>query len=957
MMERYRLHLLNWWAKLICRWSLPVLLLSLLLAVASVAVTYQRLRFEPDRNALISPDLEWNRQFDAWRQSFEGHDDFYLVVDPGEPGEAGYDAVLGSARRFVNEVGPLLQNSEHVERVVWGFGGHEFSPRAVRLLPMAEFQERVAQMAAAEPLLASGTPEALFQHIVQAVQAKAGQDGQETGIVEGIDQVASIVSAIGRTVNEPPQQRPSLAALVAGAADVMPGWQYLTTENERLLLVRITPRKAEGTISAFEPAIAEVRGVLDETLAKYPGVAAGLTGIDVVESDETAVMIDDSTVASVVAAVLIAVMLVTAYRGWRTPLLAMVSLGVGIAWSFGFATLVVGHLQLLSVFFTVILLGLGIAYGVHLASRLERVRGQYPDNPAGFVSAMQDSMRTVGPGVITGAITTAAAFCTTLVTDFKGVAEMGAIAAAGIVLCLGAMFTVYPALLRILSSRHAHFRARPAHRGGSLFGRLAERCVAHPKRALAVAGVVSVVGFVLAAGMRFDYDLMKLQPRGIESVKWQQRVIAESGESIWAGVCIVESLEQAKRVRARLAERETVGAVRGIGLLDPAGDDEKVRMLVAAQEKLAGALADAHRAIAQPPRADPDALVSRLKVVHGGLAAILGVDVPAEIKGALDRFNDALGETVTILDGLPDGERYERVEQLQREYTQWRVQTADRIGRALDPSPLTPGDLPKELLRPYVARKGPLSGRFALEVHPNVPKDARVSGPLDPRFLPDFIGDLAAACEGVGGAYPTGVVVQIYESGFLIKESYKMAGLYALGIVLLLVWMDFRSSRYAVVALVPVAVGFVVTFGIMRAVGISINPANIVVLPLMFGIGVDSGVHVLHRFRQDPATRPLGLTHGTGKGITVTSLTTMVGFGAMVIARHRGIESLGFVMALGVGLTLVACWTVMPAWLEWRSGAAGPGGPAEGDSGGGSGSSADDAAGDDPTDASAAQPV
>ena len=116
----------------------------------------------------------------------------------------------------------------------------------------------------------------------------------------------------------------------------------------------------------------------------------------------------------------------------------------------------------------------------------------------------------------------------------------------------------------------------------------------------------------------------------------------------------------------------------------------------------------------------------------------------------------------------------------------------------------------------------------------------------------------------------------------------------------------------------PVVIGFIWMFGVMWLIGVDVNAANIMVLPLLFGIGVDSGVHILHRYRQDQVSRPLGLTAGTGKGVTITSLTTMIGFGSMISASHRGIQSLGIVVTIGIGLTLVACWVVMPAWLELR---------------------------------------
>ena len=248
---------------------------------------------------------------------------------------------------------------------------------------------------------------------------------------------------------------------------------------------------------------------------------------------------------------------------------------------------------------------------------------------------------------------------------------------------------------------------------------------------------------------------------------------------------------------------------------------------------------------------------------------------------------------------------------LQIAYHNWRTITAKRIEIALDGKPLTPKDLSPKLLEPYIADLGQGNFKYALEIHPKLPNDGSVSGVLDPQFLPVFMQQLEQIDPSV-----TGVIAQVYRSGDLIKRSYINAGYLALIAVFILVLLDFRSIGDAILCLIPVAVGFAITFGVMYLANMKINPANIIVLPLMFGIGVDAGVHVLHRYRHDPSARPLGLTHGTGKGITITSLTSMIGFGVMLLGQHRGIQSLGFVMFVGIGMTMLACWTVMPAWLE-----------------------------------------
>jgi uncharacterized protein len=138
-------------------------------------------------------------------------------------------------------------------------------------------------------------------------------------------------------------------------------------------------------------------------------------------------------------------------------------------------------------------------------------------------------------------------------------------------------------------------------------------------------------------------------------------------------------------------------------------------------------------------------------------------------------------------------------------------------------------------------------------------------------------------------------------------------------VVLVVLYLDFKSVHDTLCAIFPVAIGFGITFGIMYLTGQQINAANIIVLPLMFGIGVSAGVNILHRYRADPFGRPLGLTDGTGKGVTVTTITSMIGFGAMMFATHRGIASLGFVLCVGLGMTLLASYSVVPAWLELRT--------------------------------------
>lgn len=912
MLDSVRDRLFKAWSSWVCRHAGKVLLAAALTVGASLAYTVTSLGFQSDRNALLSPDLSWNRKFEDWRASFPGTDDIYVVIDSGNTASPGRADRVSSAKAMAQELGEALRANENIAQALWGFETDAFSPRSLRLLPLDEFESRLQEIMLVEPVLASRSLQALLANAA-ATPGPGLQDGQLDAIETRLVQMTGLIDAVDTVISTPPNQRPSLEALlIQDQAEPKP-WQPLVSENGRLYFIRVTPKKAEGTINALLPAISATRALISETLARYPGLEAGLTGIDVIETDETDAATRDSAVASAIASILIAVLMISAYGSWRTPLLAMVALLTGVVWSFGFLTLAIGHLQVLSVVFVVILMGLGVAYGVHQISHLELARHAHPDTPQGFEACVSDSLLTVGPGVVTGAITTAAAFCTTMGTDFRGVAEMGAIAGAGVILCLIAMLSVFPALLRRFAFRHRDFTPVRGRRLTLFHEAWITPFVRHPQVTLWASGVLVTASIFATTRLEFDYDLMNLQPRGVDSVEWQERVVRDGQQAIWTAAVVAESLDEAERLKKQLLALSGVDQVGGVGLLFPDDEPEKLARLSQLRERFNGALQGVLEPDVHEERGLPkDGLRAQLVSMQWMIRTALQGSAPAGLVGGLERLDEGLTRVLATMSAQGTAERERSLRVLQAEYEQFRRSAALQIKQALDPTGLRPADLPVELMRPYLSASGPLSGRYVLEVHPRLPKG--VTSALDPDYLPGFIEQLEAV-----SPYVTGVISQVYYSGHLIQNSYQLAGLYALAVVFLLVWADFRSLGDALLCLVPVAVGFAVTFGVMSALGMSINPANIIVLPLMFGIGVDSGVHILHRYRQSPSGSPPGLTSGTGKGITITSLTTMIGFGSMLMARHRGIASLGFVLSTGIGMTLLACLTVMPAWLALRN--------------------------------------
>lgn len=911
MLDRLRHLSLGWWSRLVSRWPAWVLLIAGALALASGAVAVSQLRFESNRNALIDAELPWNQRFIAWRNAFPNTRDLLVVIDTHDAEGASDAAAARRAERLVDELGPRLEASDAVIQAVWGFDVREIHPRALRLEPMDALEQRLDQFAGGAPLLESPTPADFLAAALGRMRVAEPLDADRDAAA-GIARFRAVLDAFTERVTAPPDRPMDLNQRIdadtrdADAAEA-DDRRYLRTENGRLLLIRVTPRPEPEALNRYRRAIDEVRAILADVRQDHAQVAFGLTGLPVTEADETATATRDSAIASAVAVVLIAIVLITAFHSVRVPLMLIAALAVGVGWSFGFLTLTIGHLQVISVVFVVLLLGLGVAFGIHLASGFELIRHVYPDTRGGFREALQQTLETIGPGLLTGAVTTAAAFATTMFTDFRGVAEMGMIAGAGVIFCLLAMCSVYPALLRLLKPGHRHLKPMAARRIHLFNPRWVMPFVARPHATLIVAGLVTAASILAVTQMRFDYNLVALLPRGIESVEWQRRIIEQGNQSVWSATSIADDLDEARRLTERFRELDTVESVGGIAQLFPREPQRRSALIERTRDRLAAPLQHALDTPDVPEQPQAEELRERVGALQ--LALTVGTWTASRdarpqletLQRSVDAFAQALAEASTA-----------QIAALERDYQRWRQDVAGLIDQALEPGDVRVGDLPEDLLASYIGQGDDGQTRYALEIQPRVPPG--VTDPLEPAFLSRFIEDVYGVDDQA-----TGVIVQIYESGTLIWQAYLWAGVYALLAVFVIVAIDFRSLRDAGLVLVPVAVGFSVTFAVMRLAGMNINPANIMVLPLMFGIGVDAGVHVLHRYRQSPYHRPPGLTAGTGKGVTLTSLTTMIGFGALMLASHRGIAGLGFVLAVGIGMTMLACWTIMPAWLELRN--------------------------------------
>lgn len=843
------------WANAVTARPLAVLLACVLLGAISVAYTSQRLEFRSDRSELVDRSLDFQKRYADFRARFPRWDDAVVVVDTASA------RTPAEAEAFIGALESRLLADERFSAVSAGFTADEAPPGLILSEPLDRVTTHVRQMKRATVVITSPTLDSLLRlTLLGAGSADAERNAQLRGLLE-------------RAASAARGERTDVLALDAGVHRfIRPGGSLAT------VLVALRDKASDSDRIASIRALRQHLGALRSEPA-YSGIQSGVTGIPVLEADETAQSTRDGTQAGVLSLLAIVALMLVAYRGVVVPLLATASLLIGVAWAFAWATFAVGHLQLLSVTFATMLLGLGIDVAIHIIARVELVHPSH-DDMRGTIARV---FRGVGPGIVTATLTVAVGAVAMALTPFSGVAEMGIIAAGGIALCTVAIMAALPAMLMLLKDPARRLRADAGGESKPFLGRLGAVLHARPRIIVGAAFGLGVVSLWGARSVVYDTDLQNLMPSGSESVQWQQRLEQDDARSVWHAVVLAKDAPEARDLTLRLRALPEVGEVGGAGMLIQTDAElaPKRRLL----ESLPGE--DFYKAeLGDATEHRPDLL----RKVCGSLGE------------AYKKSDPALASAADELARLPD----ESLLLAMNAYANDRERLSSTLLSLRDAAPVPPEQLPKALKDTMVAPDGSL----LLRVYPR----AISGGVLSPERLGPFARAVLAAAPSA-----TGPSVQIYESTRLITGAYRDAALYALVAIVLVLLIDFRHVGDALSALLPVLLGAVLLLGIMDMSGMALNLANLIVMPLIVGIGVGCGVHAVRRWRLQPNDTPPGLAGGSGRAITLTTLTTVIGFATLILGEHRGIRSLGIVMSLGLALVWGVTVFVLPGVLGLRN--------------------------------------
>jgi hypothetical protein len=422
--------------------------------------------------------------------------------------------------------------------------------------------------------------------------------------------------------------------------------------------------------------------------------------------------------------------------------------------------------------------------------------------------------------------------------------------------------------------------------------------LARRPRWVLTGGVAALAVLAVFAGrVGYDHNMLHMQANGLESVQWEQKLIDRTAGASWCALSVAGSPEEALALKARYEQLPEVSRVAEVASLVPAEQETKLGQLADIQKRLRGL--PARGTVITPLPYAPRDLIREVNFLIGAL----GPQAPVSPQPILEKLLRNLAELRDHVGAANGAVVQQRLDEFGRRLAGDLLEDLHRLRDVSTPAPIALADLPAALRERFVGG----SGKWLVQAY------AR-DGLWDIEPLERFVAQTRTVDpEATGKPFGTLEGLRAMQHGFL------RAGGYALVVIVVVLWADFRTARHTLLALAPLVAGAVITLGVMGLCGVPLNPANMIGLPLIVGVGVDNGVHVLHDYRARGRRRAYTLAATTGKGIAVSAVTTALGFGTLMVARHKGLAGLGLVLTLGVTGCMVAALVLLPAALRLAS--------------------------------------
>ena len=855
------------------RHAVAVIILSILASAGSLYYTINTLRINTYPGNVLSDELPWRQDKLAYEKAFPQFRDSIVIVLDAPTVDQARDAASRLYRR-------LTKDSTHFEWIFYPPESRFFRENGLLFKDTDALEKLSNQLAKVQPFLADVSTDQSIRGTFNLLGRALKEDkGAELDLSTVFDRIAG-----------------ALRGYLNGSATPLSWIEIMSGEDskaeDKRVLMEIMPRIEYSSLAPGEDLMASIRKIGDDLHLADDGVTMRLTGAAVLSIDEVKSASIGAQMASLGSFLGVSLVMLIGLRSLWLVLSVQISLVLGLIFTAAFAALFLGSLNLISVAFSVMYIGIGADYAIYLSLRYRELAARSFSHP----SALKRAVRHVGGSLEIGTLTTAIGFFCFIPTSYRGVAELGIISGAGMFISLFVTLALLPAFLVI--RRPTRFLG--PHAGHEKLPGLWQNLLAFPLRhsraVLVFSAIIAVLAAVQLKSASFDRNPLNLQDPTAESVRTFRELLRDNQKSPWSLAALAKDPEEARAIKAKLEALPVVDKALTLNDFVPEDQDEKLELI----DQLALTLGPELDTTGTKAPPNPGEETAALRQFLATLSVYLAAHPDADDAPAGFRLNAQLASLVERLQALPEPARDQALQRLSIILAGSLPGQLQQLADSLKAHRVGIADLPQDFRERWVSKEG----LQRVEIRPK--EDMH-----DPEAMRRFVDQVREIVP-----HATGVPVLFLESGNAVIQAFLQAFGYALVAITLVLFLTMEKKIDVFLVLAPLLLASLLTGAAMALTGIHFNFANIIALPLVFGMGVDNCIHMVHRFRTAPPRDGLLLHTSTALAVVLSALTNISGFGNLSISPHRGMASMGVMLSIGILATLICSMIVLPALLE-----------------------------------------
>ncbi len=678
------------------------------------------------------------------------------------------------------------------------------------------------------------------------------------------------------------------------------GDEYFLSRDKGMIMLFIQPKVSIIDIAKIVPVVKTNENVLNKFREKYSHLKFGQTGISVISRDEMDTGMNDTKFNLITAVIAILLLLSISFRMLAAPFLSLAALILGVIWDLGIIYLVIGRLNLMTAMVGVILIGLGIDYAIHLLTGYTQNRHKGLSQKDALVSTYEKT----GPGLLTGALTTAVAFLVFMISDVDVMKELGFAMGIGIICTYIVSIIVLPALIIAKEKIQKKFKFGKQKKNISMeykfLGKMGSKIGKYSILIISIAVLLTAVSIIVIPKLHFISDMRKLEAKNLLSLDLIDEINDRYDLSPDPVHIITDSIKEADDLTVKLEKYNSVGFVDSITHYLPSKDKQKRRLplinniksILLSQPQIKGV--------------DKDEFTKEIRRFEQN---IIEIGDMAYMNG-LDKLVKRCDELVNLKDNKKQGKNiFDDLIEMVKNTSSSKINAlqnifADRLKRNFllmcNSKSISLKDIPENVKKLFISNDGK---NYLINVYSatSIWKDL---------FSSTFLKDVRNTTSRL-----TGAPIFMYDVIKYSSRGGKQATILALIAIFLILLIDFRSFKYTFIALIPLILGSIWILGFLVFSNIYFTWMTVMIIPLIIGIGIDDGVHIIHRYRIEGPGSCGTVLRTTGKAVMLTSLTTMIAFGSLFFSKMVGYQQFGISLFVGIGILFILSVVLLPVIL------------------------------------------